>query len=123
MIALNLTIWRKWFDLIRIGTKREEYRTCRNKAAMRLFNAVLQYGHLPDNAIAIFRNGYNMGSAAVAVEIAGLSLRSGDEAQHPEWGEPTDRELHMVIQLGRVLMVAPYHDVREAVKEGDASHA
>ena len=118
MITLNLTIRREWFDLICIGTKKEEYRTCRNKAAVGFFNAVLQYGHLPDNAIAIFRNGYNMGSAAVAVEIAGLSLRSGDEAQHPEWGEPTDCELHMVIKLGRVLMVAPYHDVREAVKGG-----
>lgn len=74
---------------------------------------------MPDNPIAVFRNGYNMGSAAVAVEIVGLSLRSGYEVQHPEWGEPTDRELHMVIKLGKVLMIAPYHDVREALKEGE----
>ena len=52
------------------------------------------------------------------MEIAGLSLRSGDEAQHLEWGEPTDRELHMVIKLGKVLMIAPYHDIREVLKEG-----
>ena len=121
MIALNLTIRRKWFDLIRIGEKKEEYCTYRNKAALSLFNVVSQCGHLPAAAIAVFRNGYNMGSAAVAVEIAGLSLRGGDEVQHPEWGEPTDRELHMVIKLGKVLMVAPYHDIRKAFRKGAAS--
>lgn len=118
MIALNLTIKRKWFDLIRIGNKREEYRTFRDRQAMRFFEAVAKRGHLPDDSIAIFRNGYNIGSAAVAVEITGLGLRIGDKARHPEWGEPTNKELHMVIQLGKVLMIAPYHEVREAFKTG-----
>ena len=120
MIALNLTIEKPWYDLICIGKKKEEYRTCYNRAAVRLYNAVAKHGHLPDNAVAVFRNGYNMGSAAVAVEIAGLSLRIGDKAQHPEWGEPTDRELHIVIKLGKVLMIAPYHDIRASLKEGGA---
>ena len=119
MIALNLTIKRKWYDLIRTGDKKEEYRTFRNKAAFRLFDVVLKQGHLPDDPIAVFRNGYNMGSAAVATEIVGLSLRGGNEVQHPEWGEPTDSEVHMVIELGKVLMIAPYHNIREALKEGE----
>ena len=120
MIALNLTIRRKWFDLIRIGEKKEEYRTYRNRNAMRLYNEVARFGHLPDDSIAVFRNGYNLGSAAVAVEIIGLGLRNGNEAKHTEWGEPTGNELHMVISLGKVLMIAPYSDVREAFKEGGA---
>jgi len=121
MIALNLTIRRKWLDLIRIGQKKEEYRTYRNRNAMRLYDMVAMSGHLPDDAIAIFRNGYSLDSAAVAIEITGLDLRNGNEAKHLEWGEPTDNELHIVISLGKVLMVSPYHDVREAFKEGGAA--
>jgi hypothetical protein len=87
---------------------------------MRLFDKVAMSGHLLDNAIAVFRNGYNLGSAAVAVEITGIGLRNGNEAKHTEWGEPTENELHLVISLGEVLMIAPYSDVREAFKEGGA---
>lgn len=120
MIALNLTIKRKWFDLIRTNVKKEEYRTFRNRQVVRLFNIASQRRQLPDNLIAVFRNGYHMGSAAVVVEIAGLTIRSGDEAQHTDWGEPTDKEVHMVIKLGKVLMIAPYYDVRKAFKKGGA---
>lgn len=119
-MLINMTIKRKWFDLIRIGEKKEEYRTYKCRQAMRLYNAVCERGRFPEESIAILRNGYNLGSAAVAVEITGLNLRSGDEAQHPEWGEPTDKELHMVIRIGKVLMVAPYHDVRDSFLTGGA---
>ena len=118
MIVLNLTIRRKWFDLIRIGQKKEEYRTYSNRSAIRFYDTVARLGHLPDNAIAVFRNGYRMGSAAVAIEITGIELRNGNEAKHTEWGEPN--EMHIVIRLGKVLMIAPYHDVREAFKERGA---
>ncbi|MBQ4199549.1 MAG: ASCH domain-containing protein [Kiritimatiellae bacterium] len=117
MIALNLTIRRKWFDLIRIGTKREEFRMCNNQQVVRLAKEAIRHG-LPSNAVAVFRNGYRMDSPALAVRLIGMSIRSGDMAAHPEWGEPTGKGSHFVISLGKVLFVAPYHDVREAFKEG-----
>lgn len=115
-IALNLTIKRKWFEMIRIGTKKEEYRSADNRTVARLFNRC-GIEPFPDGLVAIFRNGYNLGSAAVAVELLMVGIRSGDEAIHPEWGEPTVRGTHFVIRLGKVLDVGAYCTVRDMITE------
>lgn len=112
-VVLNLTIKRKWFDLIRTGEKKEEYRSSHNRQVMRLHDKMALLERNPAANIAVFRNGYSMDSGAVAVEITGIDLRGGDQAKHPEWGEPTDKELHFVIKLGKVFQVAPYHAVRD----------
>lgn len=117
-IALNLTIKRKWFEQIRIGKKKEEYRSADNKQVARLFNRC-GIAPFPDGLVAVFRNGYHQGSAAVAVELLMVGIRSGDEAMHPEWGEPTAKGAHFVIRLGKVLTVGAYNTVRDMMKEGE----
>lgn len=116
---INLPIKGKWFDMIARGEKREEYRTLDNRQVVRFAKESMRHG-LPSNAVAVFRNGYRMDSPALAVRLIGMSVRSGDMAAHPEWGEPTGKGSHFVISLGKVLSVAPYHDVRETFKEGCA---
>ena len=119
MIAENLTIRRKWFELIRIGTKKEEYRSAGNAQVAKAYKRV-SCGLSDDDSVMILRNGYRMDSPALAAQIFAMGIRSGDMAAHPEWGEPTGKGSHFVISLGKVLFVAPYHDVRAAFKEGGA---
>jgi len=116
-VALNLPIERKWLDMIASGEKREEYRDCENRQCVRLYNDTGHDGcKMPDNLVAVFRNGYRMDSRALAVRLAGMGLRSGKEARHPEWGEPTGRRLHFVLKLGEVVASGTYAEVKELLK-------
>lgn len=116
-VALNLTIERKWLDMIASGEKREEYRDCENRQCVRLFNETGCDGCImPDGLVAIFRNGYTMKSAALAVKITGLDLRGGREAKHPEWGEPKGRRSHLVLKLGEVVARGAYAEVKDALR-------
>lgn len=113
---LNLTIKRCWFDMIASGQKREEYRSLDNKKVGDKF--VYRSGWSKGAQVMVLRNGYSMGSPALAVRVYGIILRNGDDSVHPEWGEPTDRT-HFVIMLGDVLMRGTYAEVKEALKKGD----
>lgn len=116
-IVLNLPIERKWLDMIASGEKREEYRDCKNRQCVRLYNDTGHDGcRMPDNLVAVFRNGYRMDSRALAVRLAGMGLRSGKEAQHPEWGEPKGRRAHFVLKLGKVVAKGTYAEVKDVVQ-------
>ena len=71
---------------------------------------------MPDDLVAVFRNGYRMDSRALAVEIVGITLRGGHEAKHPEWGEPKGKRAHLVVMLGEVVAKGTYAKVKEAVR-------
>ena len=79
--TLNLTIQRKWFDMIAQGIKTEEYRDCENRQVQRayLWAANNRYWY-ESKPVAILRNGYRMDSRALVVRI-GFSrvLRVADQ--------------------------------------------
>lgn len=115
-IILNLTIKRRWFDMIASGEKREEYRSVNryvNTAWERIAN-----DDEPAAYTMVLRNGYRMDSHALAVRVYGIILRNGNDSIHPEWGEPTDRT-HFVIMLGDVLVRGTYAEVKRNLEKGD----
>lgn len=114
-VLLNLTISRRWFDMIASGEKREEYRGEDNRQVNTAWERIAH-----DELAActmVLRNGYRMGSPALAVRVWGIVLRNGRDAVHPEWGEPTDGD-HFAIMLGDVLVRGTYAEVKEALEKG-----
>lgn len=107
---LNLTIRRKWLDMIASGGKREEYRRADNRQVARAYARAARHG-VPLDAVAVLRAGYTMRSPAVVVEVVGMTIRGAREVQHPEWGEERG-VARFVIRLGRVLRGGAYADVR-----------
>ena len=106
---LNLTIRRKWLDMIASGEKREEYRRANNAQVANVWHR--WFNGLPDDTVAVLRAGYTMRSPAVVVEVAGMALRGARVVRHPEWGEERG-VARFVLELGRVLYVGEYADVR-----------
>lgn len=119
-ILLNLTIKRRWFDMIESGEKREEYRGEDNRQVNTARERIAHIAHDDEPAACtmVLRNGYSMGSPALAVRVYGIMLRNGNDSIHPEWGEPTDR-MHFVIMLGDVLVRGTYAEVKEALEKGN----
>ena len=80
-VVLNLPIKGKWFNMIACGVKCEEYRDCEHKQVQRAFlwAANDPYWGLT-KPVAVFRNGYNMDSRALIVQIVGFDLRHDREA-------------------------------------------
>lgn len=74
MQILFLTIKKQWFDMIKAGIKKEEYREIKPyfdaKIKGRQYDAVL------------FQNGYNKESPRLLIEYKGYEIKSGN----PEWG-------------------------------------
>ena len=114
---LNLTIKRRWFDMILSGEKREEYREADNSQVRNAWEMIALDEYV-GYYVMVLRNGYSMGSPALAVQVYGIILRSGDDSIHPEWGEPTDRS-HFAIMLGDVLKSGTYADVKEWLEKRD----
>lgn len=120
-IILNLTIKRRWFDMIASGEKREEYRGEDNRQVNTAWERIA-HDDGPAAYTMVLRNGYSMGSPALAVRVYGIILRNVNDSIHPEWGEPTDRT-HFAIMLGDVLVRGTYAEVKEGCREqGDAIH-
>ena len=102
--TLNLTIQRKWFDMIAQGIKTEEYRDCENRQVQRAYLwAANDHYWYESKPVAILRNGYRMDSRALVVKIVGFDLRGRENVKHPEWGEPKCRRLHIAVILSEVL--------------------
>ena len=110
-VSLNLTVKRKWFDMIASGEKREEYRSADNRQVKNAWERIA-------DGTMVLRNGYRMDSPALAVHVRGAVLRKGSDALHPVWGEPTDSE-HFVIMFGDVLTRGTYADVKKHLEKGD----
>lgn len=113
-VVLNLPINGKWFDMIARGEKREEYRDCEHRQVQRAYLWAAndrEWGLT--KPVAVFRNGYSMDSRALAIGIAGFDLRGRESVKHPEWGEPKGRRLHIAVELGAVLKLGTYREVKE----------
>ncbi|MBR1608113.1 MAG: hypothetical protein IJ678_00685 [Kiritimatiellae bacterium] len=108
--VLNLTIKRKWFDMIASGEKCEEYRDASNRQVARAYAADFN-GKIMLPFLMILRAGYRMDSPALAVEVAGMDVRGANEIRHPEWGERRG-EARIVIALGIVRVCGNYAQIK-----------
>ncbi len=121
-LTLNLTIRRKWFDMIAQGIKTEEYRDCENRQVQRAYLWAANNRYWSESRpVAVFRNGYRMDSRALVVKIVGFDLRGREEVKHPEWGEPKRRRLHIVVKLGEVLFTGKYADTKQWLEVANQS--
>lgn len=116
-ILLNLTIKRRWFDMIASGEKREEYRSADNRQVVGTYKRLFNYLWPIVSCKMILRNGYRMDSRALAVRVFGMTIRSGAQAEHTEWGEPTDRGAHFAILIDRIIARGTYAEVKEALEK------
>lgn len=88
--VLRLTLKRKWFDMISIGEKREEYREPKDWIFSRLIGK--------DYDVVEFSNGYGKHVPKVTVSFWGWHQGTGD----PKRGAIPGRN-YVVIRLGDVI--------------------
>ena len=109
---LNLTISRRWFDMIASGEKCEEYRTASNRQVANAYCRAINGGGFDGAPLMVLRAGYRMDSPALAVEVVGMDVRSARDVRHPEWGERRG-EARIVISLGIVRVCGNYAQIRK----------
>lgn len=114
-IILNLTIKRKWFDMIVSGDKREEYRDLGNKQVSKAF-AISRCDYKADG-VMVLRNGYNMDSRALAVRVLLIEKFMTSLPYHIEWGEPNCP--HYSIVLGDIIHRGTYAEVKDWLEKRD----
>jgi len=88
MRILHLTVKKKWYDMIAIGEKREEYREIKSyweKRLSRKYDAVC------------FRNGYSPDAPTMIVELKSIHKGIGIT----KWGAPKNKVF--VLKLGKIL--------------------
>lgn len=91
---LNLTLKKKWFDLIASGKKKTEYREIKQYWIQRLTNWIWDHKFSEKKFDEVhFRNGYRPDSPFMRVEWKGLVFRTF---------EGTER---FAIKLGKVLEI------------------
>lgn len=88
--TLNLTLQKKWFDMIARGEKKEEYREIKPYWEARLENR--QYDRV------VFRNGYSPDSPTIEVECLGIERKNAN----PEWCGGNDPYCY-AIKLGSII--------------------
>ena len=108
---LNLTIKRRWFDMIASGEKSEEYRTASNRQVANAYCRAINGDGLGCMTLMVLRAGCRMDSPALAVQVVDMSLHGAHEVRHPEWGERRG-EARFVIALGIVRVCGNYAQVK-----------
>lgn len=108
MKVLELTLNKKWFDLIAKGIKTEEYREVKRYWIARLTSNIEYLTDLEGvkNIGASFKhfdlirfsNGYSKSSRRITMEFQNISIGRG----RPEWGAVEGQE-YFVIKIGREL--------------------
>lgn len=99
-----LPIKKQWFDMIRSGEKREEYRKLGSYYAVRFRNAGLlseesEYVPTGRNFIVLFRNGYSKKSPQFKA-LCRLRVGTGN----PQWGAENG-ETYYVIEIKEIYAV------------------
>lgn len=104
MKILHLTLKKRWFDMIAIGEKKEEYREIKRYWIQRLCNEVEYELGSSWNAIfkkfdaVSFKNGYGKNAPSMLVKFEGLQQKEGN----PDWGAEPGKE-YFVIKLGEII--------------------
>ena len=99
--VLSLVMKGEWYDMIKCGKKREEYRDATDYWLKRLSRWDLS----PGIPVVEFRRGYAANAPRMAFWCMGLNIESGmkayayiDYSTRPEWGEP--KSPHFIVRLG-----------------------
>lgn len=94
MKILHLTLKKKWFDMIKSGEKKEEYREIKPYWTKRFgdFLKVNQFDAI------LFKNGYSKTSPSVLVECIGIDFGKGKK----EWGANEGVEYY-ILSLGDII--------------------
>ena len=90
MKILNMTLKKKWFDMILSGEKTEEYREMKPYWHTRLLNKEYDYIR--------FKNGYAKDAPEFTIEFKTLCSGLGIT----EWGAPENQEVY-IIALGKII--------------------
>ena len=95
-IILPLVLKKKWFEMIKSGVKKEEYRTSKNVCRM----IERWWGEFEMSSskfpVVTFYLGYQKNRPSMSYSPD--RVRYLDECYHPEWGETEGK--HCVIELG-----------------------
>lgn len=98
MHTLNLTIKKKWFDMIASGEKKEEYREIKPYYISRFQAWGNAFDQCRDFNVVKFRNGYSKSSLIITIECDGIVTGFGN----PEWGAEAGKEYY-IIKLGQII--------------------
>ena len=92
MKYLQLTLKKKWFDLILSGEKKEEYREIKPYWEKRLIGK--KYDRI------IFRNGYGSYAPQFTIELKSITPSTGKS----EWGAEEGKQ-YFVLSLGEIINI------------------
>ena len=109
--TLHLNLKSKWFEMIFLGIKKEEYRDltpywdrrlCNIGSVNRSLNLIFN-GKLPEDTFRkfdtiTFSNGYSRERPQFEIEFKGIKIREGN----PEWGAQPGKK-YFVLKLGEIL--------------------
>jgi hypothetical protein len=100
---LILPIKKQWFDLIKQGIKKEEYREIKPYYTTRFTNLGLLENGNPTNKeiVVLFRNGYSQKSPSFQA-ICTLSIDKKD-SKYACWGAVTDKTYY-VLTIERLMV-------------------
>lgn len=91
---LILPIKKKWFDMIKSGEKKEEYREIKPYWETRFINELKRTSDIP--IYVLFRNGYSKNSPSIKCECT-IHIGEGK----PEWGAEPNKE-YLVLDIWEV---------------------
>lgn len=95
METLQLTLKKKWFDMILSGEKKEEYRDIKPYWIARMHFDL--WNTKPFDAVK-FTNGYGKNAPTFTIELYSMHLGTGKT----EWGAIDDTEYY-VLTLGNII--------------------
>ena len=100
MKTLHLVLKHKWYDMIDLGEKKEEYRDATPYWGKRLRRWSLDFCEVGAIPVVMFYFGYGRNRPKMAFLQDGFMplFAIKGESFHPEWGEPDTP--HYVIRLG-----------------------
>ena len=90
MNTLHLTIKKKWFAMILLGEKTEEYRDIKPYYNLRLIGK--------EYDTVVFRNGYARDAPSLTIELKTIRFGTGK----PEWGAE-EGKTYFVLSLGKII--------------------
>jgi hypothetical protein len=96
---LHLNLKKKWFDMVKSGEKKEEYRNI-SAYWTRIFSHYIRIkkkNYHPTDVIICFSNGYKKNRSQIFVECLHLHIGFGK----PEWGAK-DKQ-YFILSLGKII--------------------
>ena len=101
--VLPLVLKGKWFDMVALGRKKEEYRERSMYWRIRVVNLLAKAECEGLKMVVEFRRGYMKRAPRTAFLLDEILVRGVNRFLHPDWGEPQGD--HFVLRLGERVML------------------